>query len=404
MNSSWKEQKLSEFADVIMGQSPKSEYYNYDKIGAPFLQGNRTFGTLYPIYDTWCSNPIKIAKKNSVLMSVRAPVGDMNIAPSDLCIGRGLSSLSMKNSNNQFLFYLLKANQKKILSNESGTVFGSVNKNTIENIKLLITANENEQIRIANILSSLDDKIELNNKINQNLETLAKTLYKHWFVDFEFPNENGEPYKSSGGEMVDSELGLIPKGWEVRELSSIIDFIGGFSFKGNRDNLNKKFKIITIRNVQDGFMDLSTVSSIDKLPDKIKPSQQLELGDILVSLTGNVGRTCIVNSSNCLLNQRVEKIDPYDIKLKGFSYFYFRNEKTFEKMLTLSKGSAQQNLSPVELSRIKIPFFNYESKIFYDLNDFFITILKNQQENQKLAEIRDTLLPKLMNGEIEVPV
>lgn len=144
MKSSWKEQKLSEFVEIIMGQSPKSEYYNFDKDGVPFLQGNRTFGNLYPTYDTWCSNPTKTAKKNSVLMSVRAPVGDINIAPSDLCIGRGLSSLSMRNSNNRFLYYLLKANHKKILSNESGTVFGSVNKNTIENISVLVTSNEKE--------------------------------------------------------------------------------------------------------------------------------------------------------------------------------------------------------------------------------------------------------------------
>ena len=215
--SEWKEYKLGEIAFINMGQSPNSESYNFDNKGLPFFQGNRTFGRLYPSIDTYCSNPNKIAEKDDILFSVRAPVGDINYSPEKVCIGRGLCSLRMKNGNQKFLFYLLNYVKQDIINKESGTVFGSVNKSILEGLNVKIP-NLATQTVIAEILSSIDDKIELNNKINQELETLAQTLFKQWFIDFEFPNENREPYKSSGGEMMDSELGEIPKGWFVQTL------------------------------------------------------------------------------------------------------------------------------------------------------------------------------------------
>jgi type I restriction enzyme S subunit len=216
----WNLFELKDKVNITMGQSPKSKFYNSDGIGIPFMQGRKTFGSKYHTIDTWCTDPKRLAKKGDVLMSVRAPVGDVNIAINDLCIGRGLASLRMYNGNNEFLFYLLRNYVDKITSRETGTVFGSINKKGIETLKLPFPSNS-EQKAIANILSTLDEKIEVNNKINKTLEKMAQTIFKHWFVDFEFPNENGEPYKSSGGEMTHSELGMIPKGWKVRTIKEI---------------------------------------------------------------------------------------------------------------------------------------------------------------------------------------
>jgi len=283
------------------------------------------------------------------------------------------------------------------------TTRANLNLSILRSIEVSLPSIKKQKV-IANILSSLDDRIELNNKINDNLETLAQILYKHWFVHFEFPNEKGEPYRTSDGEMVNSELGLIPKGWEVKELKDIFEFTGGFSFKGNREESKHKYKIITIKNVQDGFMDFSKVSSIEKLPEKVRKDQFLKLGDILVSLTGTVvGRTCLVNQTNCLLNQRVEKIMVKDTFLNGFCYFYFRNKDTYNKLLSLGKGSAQQNLSPVEVSKLKIALPVNEKKLFIVFDNFVNLVLNKQIQNNRLAELRDLLLPKLMSGEIEVP-
>ena len=122
-----------------------------------------------------------------------------------------------------FFYYLLKTIDFSQLN--SGSAVPSLNRNFIHPFVVKIPSDITTQTAIAEILSSLDDKIELNNKINLALEQLAQTLFKQWFIDFEFPNENGEPYKSSGGEMVESELGEIPKGWEVGSLNQIARLI-----------------------------------------------------------------------------------------------------------------------------------------------------------------------------------
>ena len=161
---------LGELAEITMGQSPKSESLIYEKSGAtPFLQGNRTFGSMFPNIDTYTVVPTKLAKAGDVLMSVRAPVGDINIAPEDLCIGRGLCSLRMRNDNQKFLFYLLRYYSKKLVAQESGTVFGSVNKSDIANLQVRVPKDPSIQRRISSILSAFDEKIQTNQKINDNL-------------------------------------------------------------------------------------------------------------------------------------------------------------------------------------------------------------------------------------------
>lgn len=131
----WEVVTLKDFAHVEMGQSPKSEFYNSDGIGLPFLQGVRTFGGMYPTIDTYTTMAHKIAKKGDILFAVRAPVGDINIAPETLCIGRGLAAISSDNQG--FLYCLLKSNRGRYESISTGTIYSSINKRTLENIRLI---------------------------------------------------------------------------------------------------------------------------------------------------------------------------------------------------------------------------------------------------------------------------
>lgn len=161
--------RLEDIANVTMGQSPKSEFYNNHGEGMPFLQGNRTFGRLYPKFDTYTTQPTKVAEAGDIIMSVRAPVGDLNITPTQMCLGRGVCSLRMKNGNQEFLFYLMKHYVPQLIKKESGTVFGSVNRNDINGLEINIPHDAELQKRIGRYLGAIDEKIENNEKINDNL-------------------------------------------------------------------------------------------------------------------------------------------------------------------------------------------------------------------------------------------
>ena len=134
--------KLNELAIITMGQSPKSEYYNYENFGTPFMQGCTTFGRIYPYINTWTTNYNKLAKSNDILFTVRAPVGDINIATTDIAIGRGLASIRATTVSHKYLYYLLISNKHKFISNSSGTVYDSINKNSLESIELNIHTND----------------------------------------------------------------------------------------------------------------------------------------------------------------------------------------------------------------------------------------------------------------------
>lgn len=209
MSLDWKTVELKSIADVTMGQSPKSEFYNDNFEGMPFLQGNKTFGDKYPSFELYTTSIKKVAKKSSVLMSVRAPVGDLNIAKEDICIGRGVCGLQMKKGNNEFLYYLLKANISHLINKESGTVFGSINKNDIETFEVTLPEDSEDQMKILTILKNIDKKIEVCRNLNKNLEDTILKIFDSWFVKFELSNE-----------LSDSKLGLIPKGWKIDYLGS----------------------------------------------------------------------------------------------------------------------------------------------------------------------------------------
>lgn len=160
--------RLEEICEINMGQSPKSEYYNTEGQGLPFLQGNRTFGSKYPTFDTYTTLATKVAEAGDVIMSVRAPVGDVNITPLKMCLGRGVCGLRHKDGEQEFLYYLMRYYANELVNRESGTVFGSVNRNDIDNLEVEVPPLP-EQVEIGRTLRALDDKIENNTAINHHL-------------------------------------------------------------------------------------------------------------------------------------------------------------------------------------------------------------------------------------------
>lgn len=400
----WEVSQLVDNAEITMGQSPKSEFYNNEGIGIPFMQGRKTFGDKYHEIDTWCTDPKRFAKKDDVLISVRAPVGDVNIAKMDLCIGRGLASLRMKNGNNEFLYYLIKNYSDILISRGTGTVFSSINKAGLETLKLPFPPDE-EQKAIAHILSTLDEKIEVNNQINRTLEKIAQTIFKHWFVDFEFPNENGEPYKSSGGEMVESELGLIPKGWEVVKLDEIVQ-ISTESVSPNKYD-KQIFEHYSIPALDERRFP------IFELGREIKSNKyKVYSNSILISkLNPTIKRIwrplCLTENSVC--STEFINYIPINDEIKEFCYEVINSERFLSFLINHATGStgSRQRVKPLDTLSYKfakpmdIELLIKYSKITKELYEI---IDDKILENQKIIQLRDTLLPKLMSGEIRVPL
>lgn len=405
-----KYKKLGEECYIVMGQSPESKTYNSKKEGTPFLQGRKTFGRIYPYIDTWTTHPIRIGKKGSVLFSVRAPVGDVNIATEDICIGRGLASISMKNKHNLYLYYLLLNNRECIKNMSTGTVFESINRSELENLVLKFHEEE-EQCKVEKLLGCIDKKIELNSKMNNNLQDISKQLYKRWFIDFEFPNKDGKPYKSSGGKMIDSELGEIPKNWNVKTIDDMNLEISDGNYS-NKYPKKSEFVDNGIPFIRGTDFIGTTISRTGLMFISEKKHSELKKGhlkenDILITTRGEIGRIAYVPKKyiDANINAQLIRINGKTEFPKSFLGNFLQSYKTQQDISSLTTGSALQQLPVGKFKKIKIILpqdngiiqnFNELTKCYYEKID------ELENENEILIQLRDTLLPKLMNGEINL--
>ncbi len=299
-----------------------------------------------------------------------------------------------KGNDPKFLYYLCQT--LPFANFGGGSAVPTLNRNHIHPIETRIPVNIEDQRRISSLLSSLDRKIELNNRVNAALEEMAQAIFKNWFVDF-------EPFKN--GKFKDSELGRIPEGWEVGKIEDLFEFQNGFAFSSKDFSEYGEHKIITIKSVQDGNLISEGSSKITEYPVRMPTYCKLQNGDILLSLTGNVGRSCLVTEKNLLLNQRVAKIKAKECYDHSFAYALFRLKETKELLISISRGTAQANLSPIEASKLPMVIpSEYSRKKFSIFSDSIMDkIISIQIENRALSHLRDTLLPRLMSGEIEIP-
>lgn len=385
--------KLKDIADIEMGQSPKGNTYNSDNNGMPFLQGNKTFGRLYPIIDTWTTDPKKIGKRNSILMSVRAPVGEINIANQDICIGRGLCSISMKNGNTKYLYYVLKNSISQIKSKTTGTVFDSINKKELENIEI-VDFDTTAQNKIIKILSQVDDKIELNNEINDNLLDICQSLYKKWFVDFQFDNCNRN--------LKESEKGLIPYDWSVKQIQDIVEIKRGASPRPIQEYLSNEginwLKIADVTGVKEPY--IYTIKEKIKESGKDK-SRFINKGTLVVSNSATPGIPKFIEVDTCVHDGWLI-LQGYKEGYKEFLYFLILDIRNM--LLKMANGSVFQNLKTDILKEYK--FVNPPEEILNEFHKIVKPLMKkinaNVQQNMSLNQLRETLLPKLMNGEIDL--
>ncbi|MFW7950351.1 restriction endonuclease subunit S [Vagococcus fluvialis] len=261
------------------------------------------------------------------------------------------------------------------------------------------------QKKVSDFMSLLEKKIELNNQTIDTLEEMASTLFKKWFVDFEFPDENANPYKSSGGKMIDSELGEIPEGWGIYELGELFHCKSGFAFK-SKDWANQGVPVIKIKNIVPPSIKMNSESFIEDTDLVHKANDFIVTGgEILIALTGATVTKfgTVPKNSYSLVNQRVGLF--YDRKHigMGFLYGFLNQKKIIETLIGFSDGSAQANLSTKDINSMKVAF-NFDDvkeniSVINNIHEKVALLLKQQYD---LIEIRDSLIAKLLSGEIEL--
>ena len=304
--------------------------------------------------------------------------------------------------DNNFLYYALTQDSffEYVMKGSKGTKMPRGDKSQIMNF-VIPDLEIDEQIKIGKLLKSIDQKIQINNQINQELEAMAKTLYDYWFVQFDFPDQNGKPYKSSGGKMVYNQdlKREIPEGWGVDSLWNIANFYNGLAMQKYRPDTNEDdyLPVIKIREMMNGFSKDTEKARLD-----IPTEAVVERGDILFSWSATL-EVIIWGKERGALNQHIFKVTS-DTYPKSFIYFELKSYlKVFKAIAELRKttmGHITQD--HLKQAKIVVPPIDLISKLDAKLQPIMLKQQMLENQNQELTQLRDWLLPMLMNGQVKV--
>ncbi|RZT93576.1 type I restriction enzyme S subunit [Ancylomarina subtilis] len=392
-------------------------------------------------------------EKNDVLINITGDsVARVCMVPENVLPARVNQHVSILRVNPslfsaKLLKYLLLSNDNKdkLLSlASSGATRNALTKSMLENFVVYAPKDPVDQEKLAQNLQSLDDKIANNNRINQTLEEMAQALFKSWFVDFEpvkakmqaiaqgndpqiaamevisgktaeetqnFADVKYDELRTTADlfpdSLVESELGLIPEGWSVGSIGDVYPSFGGYAFK-SKDFKEEGYPVIKIKNIgEDGRVNLIDTQKIS--PELVIDKERFRLqdGDILMAMTGaTIGKVgIVVNGENpSFLNQRVAKFGSVS-KIKSgnwFAYQFFKLEENRSLIISSSQGSAQPNISTTGIDSLKTTIDNFEliNRFNTKVDILFRIWINNEKECRKLSELRDSLLPKLLSGNI----
>lgn len=402
----WKEASLSEVCDIIGGGTPKTfvaEYWNGNipwLSVADFNNDNRhVFITEKTITEQGLKNSsTKLLNTGDLIISARGTVGVLAQLAVPMAFNQSCYGIRAKPMTiNDFLYYAIKNIIGQIKANTHGSVFDTITRATFDNLKILLPLLP-EQKAIATTLSCLDDKIELNNRINKTLEEIAQAIFKSWFVDF-------EPF--TDGEFKDSELGRIPKGWRVGTISDLGEVIGGStpSKACPEYYTNNGIAWITPKDLsknKDKFISKGEID-ITELGLKNSSTRLMPKGTVLFSSRAPIGYIAIAKN-DITTNQGFKSVVPKNNIGTAYIYYFLKN--SLEVIENRATGSTFKEVSGSIMKQIPtlIPKDNVLLEFKNICGKYFEYQAFLEEQNRNLANIRDTLLPKLMSGEIRVPI
>ena len=410
----WKEVTLGEITNLVIdyrGKTPLKLGYSWSDSGYRALSAkNIKTGQIVAedsirfvdeqLYRKWMKDEVK---RGDILITSEAPFGQIFYWDSDekIVLSQRLFDVRLNDEVcHKYVYYFMTSHhyQKDLEGRATGTTVTGLRQPELLKSTILLPP-LSAQRSIASILSSLDRKIELNNKINADLEEMAQAIFKNWFVDF-------EPFKD--GEFVDSELGMIPEGWKVVTLDELTSKFGtGLNPRKNFVLGHGNNYYVTIKNMGNNRIYLN--DRCDKVDDealaKINKRSKLQKGDLLFSGIGTIGRVAMVvdDPVNWNTSESVFNMHPIDTISSEFIYLLLLSDIFQQYVQQNAQGGVQQGIRMASLKAFRLAIPD-DLKAFDNLVKPIIAKVKNNdKENDSLSLLRDTLLPRLMSGEIEVP-
>jgi type I restriction enzyme S subunit len=421
---------LGQVAKITMGQSPPGTTYNETGEGLPFYQGVADFGARYPLRRVYCSAPTRFAEKGDILLSVRAPIGRVNRASEKCAIGRGLAAVRGETERDTtYIELLLRASAHLwgILEGQ-GSVFGNAKREDLESLPLM-WPDRSIRHAIAHVLGTLDDKIELNRRMNETLEAIARAIFKSWFVDFDPVRAKTEGRWRKGQSLpglpaalwdlfpdhyVNSELGGIPAGWAVKTIEDVSERVSMGPFGSSikvETFVPKGVPIISGQHLGGFVMEDNTFNFITQEHAKRLSNAVVQRGDVIFTHAGNIGQAAFIPKTSryerYVISQRqfymrcdLSQVTP------AFIALYFNSPEGQHKLLANTSSSGVPSIArPVTYLRsIQIPL---PQRAVMDAFDRIVSVVvlrlrQNKVSNGTLATLHDALLPKLVSGELQV--
>ncbi|MEK3915310.1 restriction endonuclease subunit S [Paenibacillus sp. FSL H7-0331] len=386
---------ILDIAEVLMGQSPPGSDCNSEGRGMPLLNGPTEFGFRYPNPVQYTTNPKKIARTGDLLFCVRgSTVGRMNYTDQQVAIGRGLASFRSKYStkHTRLIEYLIYESLESILQSATGSTFPNVSKEQIYNWSWELPSLE-KQLKIVDILGSFDDKIALNRRMNETLEQMAMTLYKHWFVDFG-PFQDGEYMETVDGN-------IVPKDWAVKQLGEVV-MINEKSL--GRNYPYDKIEYIDISSVGTGVLDGTTNYPVKGAPSRAK--RLVQAGDTIWSTVRPNRKSYLYihkPAVNTVASTGFVVLTPKAIPA-SYLYCHVTTNEFVDYLTSNADGSAYPAVRPDVFARatVYVPAKEVLKSFDEKVAPLISQMQENMIENNELQRIRDFLLPRLLSGEIEV--
>lgn len=409
----WEVVNLSDVAEIVPGQSPSSTSYNDDGRGLPFFQGKAEFGSRYPTAVKWCDTPKKIGKAGDVLMSVRAPVGDVNLAPYECCIGRGLAAIrSNSNSHSLYLFYLLGFAKSRLEREGTGSTFKGINKSILTVLPIPLPPLP-EQRRIAAVLNAIQDEIAAQEDLIRALREFKRSVMARLFTY----GASAVPAKTKM-----TEVGEIPLGWELSSVEDVIEeFISG-DWGEEFDDPEKDLTRCTV--IRGTDFPKAGIGILSNAPMRyIKSSRirqkQLVIGDVLIEISGGsnkqpTGRilqitASVVSQSEdpliCTNFVKLLRLDRSSVNVDFFTFYWsclYEMGKTtiYEKRTTGIRNFKYKEF--VQREQIRLPQIDEQRRIADILNAIQNKVAAEKDRKAALQEFFRSMLQQLMTGQIRL--